>query len=341
MIKRRDKEEMKKLLLVLLAVGVVSALVFSGCPGPAPPKEPTVLKLVSFKPDVPPDQFFEHMLIDKVKAKSNGELIIEWVGGPEAIPPYDTPGAVQSGTINIASVLFGAIDTIIPGWECLGFSTITIEEFRKSEAYDIAAGLCEDKGIYFLGWSTACKPNRMMAVYSKTKIAKLEDFTGMKFAVQGSAYAKLLETLGAVPSIIPMADYFTAMERGTVDAFHIGVPGVIMWGCKDVTNYMLDEIMGSCSSAFLVNLEVWNSLPKNLQDIMTEAMIEDEIEAAVAWEDVIAGVKKELSDAGVEIVKFSPEDSKRFYDIYVEATWGHVMPKNPELVAKFKEIIAP
>jgi len=342
---------MKRLLFVLLGVLAVSALVLSACgestpepaPTPAPPpaQEPIVLKMVSFKPDVPPDQIFEHGLMDKVKAKSNGLLTIEWVGGPEALPPPDTPSAVQRGSMDIASSLFGYIDTLVPGWECLGNMELSIPEFRASPAWDIAANLLKDKGIHFLGYSTPSYPQRMMAIYSKDKIATLDDFKGVKFATQGPAYVAMLTALGAVPSIIPMPDYFTAMERGTVDAFHVGVPGVTMWGCKDVTNYMLDELHGDSSSAFLVNLDVWNKLPKNLQDVMTEAVIENENEGAEAWEGIIAGVKKELTDAGVEIVKLSPADSEQFHKIYMQATWSIPEKKNPELVAQFKAIVAP
>ncbi len=347
---------MKKLLLAILAVIVVSTLVFAGCaepapapapapaptpaPAPAPPKAPTVLKFVSFKPDIPPANVHEHLLIDKVKEKTNGAVIIEWVGGPEAIPPTDAPAAVQSGAMDVVSALYGMIDTMVPGWECLGFKTITDQEFRESEAWDIAAGLCEDKGVYFLGASTPCRPNTMAAFYSKMKIATIDDFKGVKFATQGPAYAALLDTLGAIPAIIPMPDYFTAMERGTVDAFHVGVPGIIDWGCLDVTNYMLTKpFTGSNSSAFLVNQKVWNSIPPDLQDAMNAAVVEAEIDGAIAWDNIIEGVKKEAVAHGVELVEFSPDETQKFFDILLDTVWGFVMGKNPELVAKFKELI--
>lgn len=345
---------MKRLILISIVIILVIGLVVGGCsekeqpsaPATAPetsaaPQQPIVLKLVSFKPDVPPDQFFEHNLMDLVKAKTNGLVTIEWVGGPEAIPPPDAPGAVQRGSIDIVSALYGYIDTLVPGWECLGNMTLSIEQFRASPAWDMAANLLKEKNIYFLGYSTPSYPQRMMAIYSRNKIATLDDFKGVKFATQGPAYVAMLTALGAQPAIVPMPDYFTAMERGTVDAFHIGVPGVINWGCKDVTNYMLDEIHGDSSSAFLVNLDVWNSLPKNLQDAMNEAVIEAEKMGEVAWEGVIDGVKKELIDAGVEIVKLSPADSQKFHDNYMQATWSVPEKKNPELVAKFKAIVAP
>jgi TRAP-type C4-dicarboxylate transport system substrate-binding protein len=351
---------MKKLILLPLIVIIAAGLVFSSCgepepapapapaptpaptpaPSPAPPKEPIVLKFVSFKPDVPPANVHEHLLIDKVKEKTNGAVIIEWVGGPEAIPPTDAPSAVQSGAMDMVSALYGNIDTVIPGWECLGFKTITDQEFRESPAWDIASDLCQEKGTYLLGASTPCRPNTMAAFYSKTKIAKIDDFKGIKFATQGPAYAALLDRLGAIPAIIPMPDYFTAMERGTVDAFHVGVPGIIDWGCLDVTNYMITKpFTGSNSSAFLVNLDVWNSIPKDLQDAINAAAVETEIDGAVAWDNIIESVENEAVAHGVELVEFSPDETQKFFDILLDTTWGFVMGKNPDLVAKFKELV--
>lgn len=52
-------------------------------------------------------------------------------------------------------------------------------------------------------------------------------------------------------------------------------------------------------------------------------------------------MKKELTDAGVEIVKLSPADDQKFRENYMKATWSVPEKKNPELVAKFKAIVAP
>jgi TRAP-type C4-dicarboxylate transport system substrate-binding protein len=365
---------MKKMVLLSLVIVLMIGLIISGCTKEAttaPPttaiitttttqtttsimtatatttattttvQQPVVLKLVSFKPDVPPANIYEHMLMDKVKAKTNGLLTIDWIGGPEAIPPPDTPGAVQRGSIDMVSALFGYIDTLVPGWECLGNMTLSIESFRKSAAWNMAADLLREKGIYFLGYSTPSKPQRMMAIYSKDKISTIDDFKGMKFAVQGPAYAAMLTALGAAPSIIPMSDYFTAMERGTVDAFHVGIPGIIDWGCIDVTNYMLDNFMGDSSSAFLVNLDVWNKLPKNFQDALNSAVIEQEQEGEVAWESIITDVENQVTAGGVEITSLPPADAQKLHDVYMQTTWDFTAKKNPDLVAKFKAIVAP
>ena len=87
---------------------LVTALVVGGCakpasaPTPAPtptptpePAEPIKLKAVSFVPvmSVTAQKFKE--FLDGVSDKSNGELEIELIGGPETIPGLELPEALE------------------------------------------------------------------------------------------------------------------------------------------------------------------------------------------------------------------------------------------------------
>ena len=68
------------------------------------------------------------------------------------------------------------------------------------------------------------------------------------------------------------------MERGTVDGYNIGVPGIQDFGLTPVTGFMLDELFSSCGSGWLVNLKKWNKLPQEFKDVLTRAAVETEIE---------------------------------------------------------------
>lgn len=353
---------MKKLILVPVMIVLVVGLIFGGCaepapapaptpapapapapaPTPAPPaKEPTVLKLISFKPDVPPANVFEHTLIDYVKDESNGELIIEWVGGPEAIPMFDTPAAVSRGATDIVSTIGSAMDAMIPGWETMAHTTLEIPELRASEAWAIFGELAKKKNMYLLGQSTPCSAMSMAGYFSNVRVEKVADFAGLKVAVPAPAYSAHVEAMKGTPVFMGFPDYFTAMERGTVDAYTVGVPGIIDFGLQDVTKYMIDETVGSCGSTWMINLDVWNSLPPHLQDAMNVAAVKMENDGIRQWDIIVEGVKRDAAAAGVEIYPFSPEESKKFDDVYLEAAWGMIMERDPEFVAKLKAILVP
>ena len=72
---------------------------------------------------------------------------------------------------------------------------------------------------------------------------------------------------------------------------------------------------------------------------MNAAAVEAEIDGAIAWDKIVEGVKQESSAHGVELVEFSPDETQKFYDIYLDTVWGFCMGKNPELTAQFGELV--
>lgn len=347
---------MKKLLLVLLTVVVVATFIFGGCakptpapaptptPAPAPaPKQPTVLKFVAFLSDVPPDNIQPRMFIDMVKNNSNGELIIDWVGGPEAIPPPDQWAAVQSGAIDMAQALYAFGDPIAPGIGCLEFMEISFQEYRQNGAYEYLNQITQKAGVYLVCEAVISPPNMMATFYTgkDKKVEHIGDLKGLKFAVPQRAYAPFVEAFGGIPVQMNMPDFFTAMERGTVDGFHQGMPGVEGFGLLDVTGYMIDHPQGSSGGGMLVNLKVWNSLPKNLQDALIKSGIEFEQAGIEVWMHIYNDLKQKLEQRGAVIVHFPPDEVETWYQLYRDSTWGLLIERNPEVAPKLREMLVP
>jgi TRAP-type C4-dicarboxylate transport system substrate-binding protein len=330
----------KKLLFVLLALVVVSSLAFIGCPAKEPEAEgPVELSMVMFLPDFPPVNLWTHMFMDKVAAISNGDLVINLIGGPEAIPTQDQPAAVQRGTVDIANAMGNFTDTLIPGVECLARAEIDPAGIRKTPAFPYIQEKAEEVGIYYLGASSPSEPQDQTNFFFKDVISTIDDIAGKKIASTGGTSREFIEALGAVCVPIDFMDYFTAMERGTVDAYYIGTPGILDIGGVDVTGCMLDEPFSSSGAHFLVNLDKWNSLSKAQQDVLTQAAIETEIDGIIAWNDLVDGVKTQISAEGVEIVKFSPAESKEFYLTYRESLWPGDIARHPEEATYIKQFI--
>lgn len=330
---------MKKLLMFLTVV-VVSTLVFVGYANQASAqKKPVELTMVIFLPDIPPGNFWSHMFMDKVKAISKGELVIKLMGGPEAIPATDSPAAAQRGSVDIANAMLPFADTLAPGMDALGRAEYAPAELRKNGTLEFVQKLFEKSGIYYLGASSPSDPQVQTAFYFKKVISKIDDIKGLKIAATGGSNRAHIDGLGAVCVPIGFPDYFTAMERGTVNGYNVGVPGIQDFGLTPVTGCMLDELFSSCGAGFLVNMKKWNSLPQNLKDVLTQAAIETEIDGAIEWNNIVAKVKKEISAAGVKIIKFSHEDSVKFYRNYRDKMGAEDLKKSPETITQLHKLI--
>jgi len=332
---------MKKLLM-LLAVVVASTLFFSGYFTPAlAQKKPVELTLVMFLPDIPPGNFWTHMFMDKVKAISKGELIIKLMGGPEAIPAPDAPAAAQRGSVDIANSIFAFVDSLAPGSDAIARAEYSSAELRKNGGLDFIQKLFAKSGIYYLGAASPSDPQVQTCFYFKKVISKIDDIKGLKIAATGGSHRAHIEGLGAVCVPIGFPEYFTAMERGVVDGYNVGIPGIQDFGLTPVTGCMLDELFSSNGAAWLVNMKKWDSLPQNLKDVLTKAAIETEIDGCRDWNNIVAKVKKDISAAGVKIVKLSHEDSVKFYRNYRDRMGAYDLKLSPNVAELQKFTLNP
>ena len=86
----------------------------------------------------------------------------------------------------------------------------------------------------------------------------------------------------------------------------------------------------------IMNMEKYRSLTPEQQDILNRAMIQTEIEGAGMFTEVVEKVKKDITAAGVKIIRLSPEDSKQFYLDYRNAMWEEDMQRWPDITPKLK-----
>jgi len=104
---------------------------------------------------------------------------------------------------------------------------------------------------------------------------------------------------------------------------------------------MLDELFSSNGGGWLVNMKKWESLPQNLKDVLTKAATETEIDGCREWNGIVAKVKKDISAAGVKIVKFSHEESVKFYRNYRDKMGASDLKLNPKVAELQKFTLNP
>ena len=110
-------------------------------------------------------------------------------------------------------------------------------------------------------------------------------------------------------------------------------------GLHEVSPYYIDHTFYKSNMTFIMNPASWNRLPKHLQDLMDEVIIEVENEMPAFYGEFMTRDLQKAVAAGVEVIKFSPEDEKWFLDLAYEAGWAQQFKRYPELAPKFKELL--
>ena len=112
-----------------------------------------------------------------------------------------------------------------------------------------------------------------MGGWFKKEINSIEDFKGLKMRIPGFA-GEVLAKLGAKPTNIPSGELYTALERNTIDALEWVGPSLdLRMGFHKIAPYYYTGWHEpGAELQFMVNEKAYNSLPKDLQKILTVAM---------------------------------------------------------------------
>ncbi|GFE64162.1 TRAP transporter substrate-binding protein [Litoreibacter roseus] len=108
---------------------------------------------------------------------------------------------------------------------------------------------------------------------TKDPIRSLADLEGKRVFTFPTA-GRFMSQFGVVPVNLPWEDIEVAVQTGELDGIAwSGITEDYTVGWADVTNYFLtNNISGAWAGSFFANMERWNELPENLQELLRMCM---------------------------------------------------------------------
>lgn len=272
------------------------------------------------------------MLKEKVEEASDGRLIIEYVGGPEAIPPFEQAEAVRSGVVDIADLSTAYYAPQLPAAQILNYSELTPTEERENGALDYLNELHhETLNAHILGRSMAGS----YSVYTADPVTSMSDLQQLTFRATPT-YVPLIEALGTTYIQTPGAEIYSAVERGIVGGYVWPDHGVSDMGLHEVTACQVKPFFWTIDDVNLMNLDTWNSLPDDLKEILEEASIEVANEVGERVEEYRAQEAELFAEGGVETCELTDGDA--LAELAQESAWDWVNTSLPEHAEKFQEL---
>ncbi|MEW6667325.1 MAG: TRAP transporter substrate-binding protein DctP [Thermodesulfobacteriota bacterium] len=286
---------------------------------------------------------FQKGFVDKAVELSKGRLVFDHKGGPETIPFADTGKAIQNKVVDMGICSVGYFEQIAPGMGGAILREISLEEERKpGGAFDYMVELCKVGNLRYLGRNLPCNDLSFFGIFSRKKIEKPDDFAGYRMgttpatSIAAAAWGATRITLGSP------ADYYTSMERGTVDGIcSTTAEQIVASGTFRVTKFAPRPGFFDGSGSVLMNMKVWNSLPADLQQVITQAMVHCEKYNADLHQEVIDRAYKKMSDSGVQVYDFSPDVGKWMRDKAYDSTWADQVKRFPKQASGLKELLSP
>jgi TRAP-type C4-dicarboxylate transport system substrate-binding protein len=296
---------MKSALAFTLSVVMLLALAVVGTPPTDAQPKPIVWNF----PHVAAPTYYHSLnytaFANKVKEKSGGRMEIRFHPASSLYPSHELIPALVDGRAEIGPVVSGYLTDILLeiGPLDLPFMTSGLEEHRKA-ANALRPFFTEQlakRGLKLLAinaWPT-------QQLFSLAPIKTVGDWKGKKVRVYGADSANTARALGAAPVNIAFGEVYTALEKKTVDGAITSATNAEPMKFFEVSKFInYWNIAGAGSEWLVVNQKALDALPKDLQQVVMDALkdvrLEDkEWEDAMAWD---AKAKQRCAELGMTVV---------------------------------------
>lgn len=300
-------------------------------------KDPIVLKMATFLSKNDTTATAWRPLIDEINTKGKGEIVIKYVGGPEAIPAFKQFEALKKGVVDMIFACEAYYGAEVTKAAYTHLSRFSPQEERKRGYYDFRVELLKKHNVFYLGRAAH---NTWFHVFTNKAVKRPQELKGQKLRASAT-YEPFIKALGAVPITMPGGDVYTALERGVIDGYAWAITGNIGFGWPEVCKYILEPRIYEMNVEGLMNLNTWNKLPPHLQKMIMEAMINNEIQYGPIMAAVAEKEYKEMQEKGMKVIKFSPEDTKSYVELAYKAGWDDVIKRSPDIGPKLKQLLSP
>ena len=286
---------------------------------------PVTLRMIgSWAPGFSPSADVGHKFMELVNEAGEGKVKIQFIGADDAMPPFDQPEALDNGVFD---VWYGAPNYwagLVPGGDITELSPFeTPDGGPGSELHQFMVDLYAPKGVRFIGHAAGKIGVGAHYISTQKPVSSVDDLTGMKLRV-APLTRHFITAAEAEPVTLPPSEIYLAMDRGVVDGFSWPVADAYTrYGWQTVTKYLVDQPMYRSGVSIKMNLDKWESLSPEVQEILSTAM-EGTQEWTRGWfaknlEEQIAGMKA----AGMEVLPIGAEESARWTALAESALWSY------------------
>lgn len=215
-------------------------------------------------------------LADAITEMSGGRLTVKIYGGGELVPALEVFDAVSRGTAEMGhsgayywkgkspaaqfftAVPFGLTAIEMHAWLHFGGGMALWK--KVYDQFNLVPFDAGNTGVQMGGW------------FNK-EINSVADLKGLKMRIPGLG-GEVLQRLGGTPVSLPGAELFTALQSGAIDATEwVGPYNDLAFGLYKAAKHYYYPGWHEPGPVLecMVNKDAWNSLPKDLQAIVTAA----------------------------------------------------------------------
>jgi TRAP-type transport system periplasmic protein len=217
---------------------------------------------------------------DLVAQKSGGKMQVKLFPGAVLGGDVQVLSAVQGGTIDMASMNSGILQSQIKEFAIVDFPFLFNNQKEADAILDGAVGKAladklPEKGLIHLAYYDL---GFREMTDSKRPIKSADDFAGLKIRViQSPIYIDTFSALGANPLPMPITEVYTAMEQKTIDGHENPYTVVEANKFYEVQKYLTGSNHIYNPQTMMISKKTWDQLNKDEQQILLDAAKESQV----------------------------------------------------------------
>nr|WP_240371547.1 TRAP transporter substrate-binding protein [Anoxybacillus rupiensis] len=212
-----------------------------------------------------------------VEKKTNGRVKVEVFPNGSLYSDGEEIDALLRGDVQMIAPSLSKVTQLIPEWQVLDLPFIfqdysDVERTFTGEVGKQLLAMLDREGMKGLAlWSNGFK--QMMS--NRRLLIEPNDFSGLRFRVMPSeVISKQFQVLGANPIVVSFDRVYESLEKHEFDGQENTISNIYSKGFYQFQPYLTISNHGYLGYAVIVNGRFWNSLPKDIQEKITEAMQE-------------------------------------------------------------------
>ncbi|MDR1571000.1 MAG: TRAP transporter substrate-binding protein [Clostridiales Family XIII bacterium] len=278
----------------------------TGNPAPAATdSEVYTLVLTSHEPPTSEAANFINTWAETVQDASGGRIAIDINHGGALGGPTQTIDLVLNGSADIGFGLQSFYPNMFPMTDtaCLPMLPFTSAEQASKALWDFYENTDYLKDEYSQYKVILLRTNCSAPIATnKAKLSSVDEIKGMNIRAMAGPLNDFIVGLGASPVGVSIAELYSALENGTLDASTTDWHAIYSFKIFEPTKFYADEKLLYNTYFFLMNKDSYAGLPADLQAVIDEYSGEGALNINIgAWDDIEETAKEAVVSNSGEV----------------------------------------
>jgi len=258
--------------------------------------------------------------LETVTEKTNGRITFDAYWGASLITAGELLDATSTGIVDMANGLWIFEPGRVPlGSLALNFlfndPDYAVQAKIQREMYERIPALNGELAAVNLGPALFFGSLPSYDILSKEPILTVEDLRGKRVGMSPTEYVPALDAVGAISVISPAPDFYERLERGVIDTTFLPINIFDIYKVQEQATYHTTVNFNTPVIFTLwMNLDTWNSLTPEDQQIFRDAGVETEAFYISELEKDVARIKQAWAEQGVTFLTMSEAETNKWVD---------------------------